>query len=79
MKVQNNELNDKLNHFDEHFNDIKKEIKKQSCNSDKRLNEIHTWLDEIELENKRGVDLSLIHIWGICMNASVNKNNKMIK
>ena len=68
MKIQNNELreqsikfdtkldnfNHKINQFDEQFNDIKKEIKNQSCNSDKRLNEIHERLDKIEL--------SLIHI-----------------
>ena len=56
MEVQNNELNDKLNQFDEQFNDIKKEIKKQSCNFNKRINEIETRLDELELENKKGVD-----------------------
>ena len=62
MKIQNNELkeqsikfnikldnfNDKLNQFDEQFNDIKKEIKKQSCNFDKRLNEVHVRLEKIE-------------------------------
>ena len=55
MKIQNNELNDKLNQFDEQFNDIKKEIKKQNYHIDKRINEIHARLDEIELENKRGI------------------------
>ena len=54
MKIQNGELNNKLNQFDDKFDDIKKEIKKQSCHYDKRLSEIKTRLNEkIELENKK--------------------------
>ena len=70
MKIQNGQLNnklnqfddklnqfdDKLNQFDEQFNDIKKEIKKQGCNLDKRLNEIGTTLDKIELENEKEIN-----------------------
>ena len=44
MKIQNGQLNNKLNQFDEQFNDIKKEIKKQSCNFDERINEIEICL-----------------------------------
>ena len=49
-------FSDKFNQFDEQFNDIKKEIKKQNCNFDKRINEMHARLDEIELENKKVID-----------------------
>ena len=57
MKIQNNELREQSIKFDVKFNEVKKEIQRQNVNVDKRINEIHARLDEIELEN-----LSLIHI-----------------
>ena len=59
MKIQNGQLNnklnqfdDKLNQFDEQFNDIKKEIKKQSCNFDERINEIEIQCDSIQKQTE---------------------------
>ena len=46
FEIQNNK-------FDEKFSDLKSdinEIKKQNCNFDKRINEMHARLDEIELD-----------------------------
>ena len=55
LKKQSNLRNVKLNQLDEKFEELKNEMHKRNFDVDKRIN-------EIELENKRGVDLSLIHI-----------------
>ena len=59
FEIQNNKFDEKFNELKEQNSDFKNdinEIKKQNCNIDKRLIEVHARLDEIELENKRGVD-----------------------
>ena len=79
FEIQNYKFDEKFNELKEQNSDLKSdtnEIRKQNCDFDKRINEIHARLDEIELENKRGVDKLDINKDKVSSSENYDKINK---